>query len=119
MKKNILQALIVVMSGLMLLSFAFNKRNYQTECVTIETDGYVTIKIWDTKKGAKYKSEQARKDAIHAILYSGISGGNGCSTQPPILNKSEEQGNFKPIQKSFFANKGKWSMFTRSSATET
>ena len=119
MRKNILQALIVVMSGLMLLSFAFNKRNYQTECVTIETDGYVTIKIWDTKKGAKYKSEQARKDAIHAILYSGISGGNGCSTQPPILNKSEEQGNFKPIQKSFFANKGKWSMFTRSSATET
>ena len=101
----------------MLLSFASNNRNYQTECVTIETDGYVTIKIWDTKKGAKYKPEQARKDAIHAILFSGISGGNGCTTQPPILNKSEEQENFKTIEKSFFAKKGKWSMFTRSSAT--
>jgi hypothetical protein len=119
MKKNILQALIIVMSSLMLLSFASNNRNYQTECVTIETDGYVTIKIWDTKKGAKYKPEQARKDAIHAILFSGISGGAGCSTQPPILNKTEEQDNFKSIEKSFFAKKGKWSMFTRSSATET
>ena len=119
MRKNNLQALIIVMSSLMLLSFASNNRNYQTECVTIETDGYVTIKIWDTKKGAKYKPEQARKDAIRSFLYSGISGGNGCATQPPILNKTEEQENFKSIQKSFFSSKGKWSMFTRSSATET
>ena len=96
-----------------------NNRNYQTECVTIETDGYLTIKIWDTKKGAKYNSEQARKDAVDAILFSGISGGNGCATQYPILNKTEEQENFKSIEKSFFAKKGKWSMFTRSSATET
>jgi hypothetical protein len=101
------------------LSFAGNDRNYQTECVTLETDGYVTIKIWDTKKGAKYKSEHARKDAIHAILFSGISGDNiGCK-QRPILDKSEEQENFKTIEKSFFAKKGKWSMFTRSSSTES
>ena len=119
MRNFFLQALIIVMSSLMLLSFASNNRNYQTECVTIETDGYVTIKIWDTKKGAKYKQEQARKDAIHAILFSGISGGNGCATQPPILNKTEELENFKTIEESFFAKKGKWSMFTRSSATES
>ena len=43
MKKNVLQTLIIVMSSLMLLSFASNNRNYQTESVTIETDGYVTI----------------------------------------------------------------------------
>jgi len=67
----------------------------------------------------KYKPEQARRDAIHAILYSGISGGSSCTTQPPILKKSEEQKSFKVIEKSFFSKKGKWSMFTRSSATET
>ena len=110
---------ILALSSFMLLSFASNNRNYQTECVTIDTEGYLTIKIWDTKKGAKYKSEQARKDAIDAILFSGISGGNGCTTQPPILNKTEELENFKTIEKSFFAKKGKWSMFTRSSATES
>jgi hypothetical protein len=114
-----LKALVIVLISLMLLSFSGKYRNYQTECITIETDGYVTIKIWDTKKGEKYKPEQARKDAIHAILFSGISGGSACSTQPPILKKTEEQENFKKIEKSFFAKKGKWSMFTRSSATET
>ncbi len=110
---------ILALSSLMLLSFASNNRTYQTECVTLETDGYITIKIWNTKKGAKYKPEQARKDAIHAILFSGIAGNSGCSTQPPLLNKTEEQENFKTIEKSFLAKNGKWSMFTRSSATES
>jgi hypothetical protein len=119
MINNILKALMIVLTSLMLLSFSGKNRNYQTECITIETDGYVIIKIWDTKKGEKYNPEQARKDAIHAILFSGISGSNACSTQPPILNKTEEQENFKKIKKNFFAKKGKWSMYTRSSATET
>ena len=120
MVRKFVKKLIIAFSSLILLSFAVSSRNYQTECVSIESDGYVTIKIWDTKKGAKYKSEQARKDAIHAILYSGISGGGGgCATQPPILNKSEEQENFKKIEKSFFEKRGKWSMYTRSSSLET
>jgi len=119
MKIKVLQIVILAVSSLMLLSFAKINRTYQTECVTLETDGYITIKIWDTKKGIKYKPEQARKDAVNAILFSGIAGGNGCSNQPPILNKAEEQEKFKSIEKSFFARKGKWSMYTRSSATET
>ncbi|MDP3358135.1 MAG: hypothetical protein Q8S41_02190 [Lutibacter sp.] len=119
MKTKILHIIIIAVSSFMLLSFSASNRNYQTECITIETDGYISIKIWNIKKGVKYKPEQARRDAIHAILFSGISEGNRCATQPPILNNSEEQEKFKSIQKSFFANKGKWSMFTRSSATET
>ncbi len=110
--------ILIIVSGT-LFSFVTNSRTYQTECISLESDGYIAIKVWDTQKGSKYKAEQARKDAIHAILFSGISGGNGCATQPPILNKSEEQNNFKNIEKTFFAKNGKWSMFTRSSATET
>jgi len=42
----------LALSSLMLLSFTYNNSTYQTECVTLGTDGYVSIKIWDTKKGA-------------------------------------------------------------------
>jgi hypothetical protein len=112
---------VVLLFGICFLSsfiFLVNK-SYQLECVSIEIDGYVTIKIWDTKKGQKYSSEEALKDAIAAILYSGISGSRGCTNQLPILKKSEEQVKFQSIEKSFFAKKGKWSMFTRSAAIET
>ena len=85
-----IRAIYLILIVTILSSFGIkSNRNYQTECVTIETDGYVTIKIWDTKEGAKYNSEQARKDAVDAILFSGISGGKGCSTQYPISNKTE------------------------------
>ena len=114
-----LKNLIIIALCIMQFSFIADNRNYQTECVTVETDSYITIKIWDIKKGSNYNAEQARKDAIHAILYSGISGGNGCTTQPPILNKTEEQEQFKSIEKSFFSKNGKWSMFVRSAVTET
>lgn len=100
-------------------SFAPSNRTYQTECVSLETDGYVTIKIWDTKKGAKYKPEQARQDAVNALLYSGIAGSNGCGTQNPLLNGADEQDKFKSIEHDFFAKNGRWAMFTRSAATET
>jgi hypothetical protein len=118
MNSNIIK-MIIVISSLMQLSFIAKNRTYQTECVTNETDGYVTLKIWDTKKGGNYKPEQARRDALYAILFSGISGSSGCTTQPPILNKAEEQNKFKLIERSFFAKNGKWSIFTRSSSTET
>lgn len=117
MKKYFLNFLTLLC--LFFFSFTRDKKTYQTECVSIETDGYAVFKIWDTQKGANYKPEQAREDAITAILFSGIAGTNGCSTQPPILNNLEVQEKFKKIEKEFFARKGKWSTFTLSSAIDT
>ena len=111
--------LIVFTCSAFLLSLVADKRSYQTECVSLETDGYVTIKIWDTKKGAKYNPDQARQDAIRALLYSGIAGTNGCTTQPPLLSNLDDQNKFKNIERSFWSKKGKWVNFTRNSATET
>ena len=104
---------------LLLSSFSEKINDFQVTCVSTQEEGYVTLKIWDPKKGENYNPKQARIDAIHAILFSGISSGGGCSIQPPILKNAEEQEKFNSIEKSFFAKKGKWSMFTRSSATET
>jgi len=120
MKINFVYSLIIVVLSSTILAFTSkNNRGYQTECVTIETDGYATFKIWDTNIGAKYSQEEARKMQSMRFYFSGISGSKGCATQPPILNKTEDQENFKTIEKSFFSKKGKWIIFTRSAATET
>lgn len=118
-KNKLPQLIFIAITSILLVSFSVKQGSYQTECVTIETDGYITMKIWDIQKGAGYKPEQAQKDAIHSILFSGISGVKGCSTQPPILNRTEDQTEFKKNEKKFFSKNGKWAQFTRSSATET
>ena len=119
MKLNFRFSICIALMLVVLCSFSTIKRNYQTECVSLDVDGYFTIKIWDTKKGDKYRLDDAHKDAIHAILYSGIAGANGCGTQQPILNKKEDYDNFNAIKRGFFAKKGKWRAFTRSASTET
>ena len=105
MKKHIL-----VLVGITIMSFTSFNNTYQTECVSLETDGYIVVKIWDTKAGKSYKPEQARKDAIHALLYSGIAGSNGCTTQNALLKKTEEFEKFKQIEKEFFGKNGNWVM---------
>lgn len=102
-----------------LLSFAYSQSNYQYECVSLGDDGSLTIKIWNPQKGKNYKLEQARKDAIQAILFSGIPSNNDCVAQKPILQKKEEQEKFRNIEKDFFSSNGVWSKYTQSSGTET
>jgi hypothetical protein len=88
--------------------------DYQTECVSLSSDGYVIIKVWNVRKGVKYKLKQARKDALKTILYVGIAPGGSCMTQSPLLNNNEERQNFNAIYKSFFSWNGDWLIYTNS-----
>lgn len=99
-------------------SFAQKQFAYQVECVSVEHNGFITIKIWNTKLGKRYKQEQARKDAIHAFLFSGVPANNGCIAQKPMLSNAESIENFKNIEKDFFAKNGIWSNYTREATIE-
>lgn len=90
-------------------------KNYQVECYSLNSNGYIEISIWNTAKGRCYTIKNAQKDAIHAILYSGVPATKDCQTQIPMLNTSKEIERFKKIESEFFSRKGKWRTFTRSS----
>ena len=116
MKTNkTVKILAIIILQIIAYSFSTSQRSYQTECVSLETDGYLTIKIWDTKKGKSYTQEQARKDGIHALLYAGIPGSNGCTTQKPLLSNEEDITKFQKIEVDFFKKNGIWSRYTRMS----
>jgi hypothetical protein len=117
MKKFIL--LFFSLTILILQSFAQRQFAYQVECISVENSGSVSVKIWNTKKGKKYSQLQARKDAVHAILFSGVPGNNGCITQKPILSTPESIEAFKKIENDFFSKNGEWSKFTREASIST
>ena len=89
------------------------------ECISVENSGSVTAKIWNTKKGKRYRQLQARKDALHAVLYSGVPSNNGCVSQKPILSTPESIAAFKKIENVFFSKNGEWSKYTREATVST
>jgi hypothetical protein len=120
MKKLLNSKVRIILFPLVFFFFAMSpaQQNYRVQCLSIESGGAIKLKIWNTKAGKKYKSEQSMKDAVHAVLYAGITGGNSCASQPPLLNKSEEIQRFEGLEKDFFGKNGDWIKFTTSSSPE-
>jgi len=98
------------------LAYSKTNRSYRYECVKIETTGFVILNVWDLNRPNKYTAHQAGKDALHALLYSGVAGENGCVTQPPFLNDPESKVKFKKIERHFFSKNGPWLRFVRDSS---
>ncbi len=112
------KAKLIILRALLLIILSTSCKSslpyLQTECNSLDFDGYISLIIWNHKLGNNYKFEVARKEALYAILYSGVSGSNNCQTQPPILNSPISKSNFSKIEKDFFSNKGEWSRYVRS-----
>jgi hypothetical protein len=110
MKKTILALFFF----LILFSCHAQKELYSIECISIENEGFVKLKLLNYVKPTKFKIADASKDAIKAILYSGYSSTN-CPTQKPLLKESADIDNFKKIESDFFSKNGKWKIFVRNS----
>ncbi len=117
-KKLLNRSILLLVFNFVLFSTAYSQNTYKFECVSVGNDGFVTLKIWNTKKGGNYKFEHACKDAIKAVLYSGVPYNKGCITQKPILQNQEEQAKFHKIEKKFFSRNGAWSTYTLTSQSE-
>jgi hypothetical protein len=96
------------------ISCGAQKELYSLECISIENEGYVKLKIGNYVKPNEFNIESAGKNAIKAVLYSGYSS-TKCQTQKPILKQSSEIENFKKIEHIFFSANGKWKTFVRNS----
>jgi len=116
--KNKIYYLLLISVILVLGSFKTNNTQYLVECNSLATSGYVDLIVWNPKKGKCYKFKKAQKDALHALLYSGIAGSKNCQTQKAILNTPKEIENFKKVETTFFSRKGDWKRFTVASQVD-
>lgn len=105
---------LILFTTLFLISCGSKKELYNIECISIENEGYVKLKLLNYKNPTKFTVESASKNAIKAVLYSGYSSTN-CQTQKPFLKESADIDNFKKIESKFFSANGKWKTFVRNS----
>lgn len=89
---------------------------YEIECVGIGKAGTKVIKVWSYSKNAKVATGQAKKNAVHGIIFQGYAGGGqGCTTQKPLSNNPAVEQEKEEFFKDFFADGGKYMKFVSTS----
>ena len=84
---------------------------YEIEPVAIGATGSELIKVWSYSKNQVVAVEQAKKNAVHGIIFSGYTGKNGVSTKPPMASSPNLENEKKEFFDPFFANGGRYMKF--------
>jgi hypothetical protein len=113
MKKKLFYYILIFIT-ISSISCGAKKELYNIECISIENEGYIKLKVLDYKNSSKFNIENASKDTIKAVLYSGYSSTN-CQTQKPLLKETADIEKFKKIENKFFSENGIWKSYVRNS----
>lgn len=84
---------------------------YEIEAVSTGSQGSYLIKVWSYSKKPVVAIEQAKKNAVHGIIFQGYTGRPGVSGQKALAsnpNLEQEQNEFFL---NFFAEGGKYMKF--------
>jgi hypothetical protein len=79
---------------------------YEIEGVGEGKEGTYLVKIWSYSKNPRIAIEQAKKNAVHAIIFQGFIGINRVSSQPPICNNPGAEKEYESFFNSFFSDNG-------------
>lgn len=82
---------------------------YEIECVGTGIEGTAQIKVWSYSKKPELAAEQAKKNAIHGIIFKGFSGGaQGCTSQKPLARDPNIEQTHEKYFKAFFSASGSY-----------
>lgn len=85
---------------------------FKTECMGVELDGSVTVKAWGN---GRYRFtdavDQAKKNAIRDVLFSGITEGRQDCNPRPVLGEVNAQLQHEEYFNRFFADRGEYREF--------
>ena len=83
---------------------------YEIEPVNVGVQGTYLVKAWTYSKKPEKAIEQAKKNAVHGIIFRGFAGKNRVPGQKPLAEVNSEVEN-KEFYKSFFQDGGKYLKF--------
>lgn len=83
--------------------------NYEIECVGTGVYGTYLIKVWSYSKKEKVAIEQAKKNAVHGVIFKGFAAGaKGCTSQKPLARNPNIEFEQKEFFDEFFEDGGKY-----------
>ena len=84
---------------------------YEIEAIQTGVQGTYLIKVWSYSKKPDVAIEQAKKNAVHGIIFRGFSGKNGVPGQKPLARNPNLENEKVEFFKGFFATGSKYLKF--------
>lgn len=118
LKKIILMFIMITSCSIVLHSQAKKKANkdtenwrYEIEVVQTGTQGTYLIKVWSYSKKPDVAIEQAKKNAVHGVIFKGFTGKPGIAGQLALTNNVNLENEKADFFEPFFADGGKYMKF--------
>ena len=84
---------------------------YEIEAVQQGVQGTYLIKVWSYSKKPQIAIEQAKKNAVHGIIFKGFAGSGGVSGQKPLAQNPNLEIEKEDFFNEFFQENGKYQKF--------
>lgn len=85
--------------------------NYEIEQVATGKKGSVVVKAWSTSNKPEVAAEQAKKNAIHGIIFKGVPEQNRIPSKRPLMKDANGYETNKAFFDEFFADGGAYMRF--------
>lgn len=84
---------------------------YEIEPVSVGTQGNYLIKVWSYSRNPELAIEQAKRNAVHGVIFKGFGGISGVPGQHPLADSPNLEMEQAEFFRNFFANGGKYMKF--------
>ncbi len=88
-----------------------NNFRYEVEAVSIGTQGTYLVKVWTYSVKPQLAIEQAKKNAVHGIIFKGFPSKGRVSGQKPLAQDPNLEVEQKAFFDGFFEDGGKYMKF--------
>lgn len=84
------------------------------ECLGVELDGSQTLRSSGSGKNRADAIEQARKNAVWAVIFNGVRDGRGGCEMRPLVNEANAREKYAEYFNIFFADGGEYRKYVTS-----
>lgn len=86
---------------------------YELQCTGVGVDGTKLVKVFSYSKKATVAIEQAKKNAVHGLIFKGFAGNSAarCPSAPPLSNNAAIEKEKAEYFEKFFADGGPYMKF--------
>ena len=91
------------------ISGEYSSADFRTKCLGYDTNGTVRVRTWGKGPDKKTAIENAKRNALEAVLFQGITGSN-CDTRP-LVTAVNPRERFHNYFNQFFTKNGPYESF--------